>query len=232
MFRERGHCSDCQAALAKITNRSRNRRCESCSAALGRGRRAYHCETCSRFVCMQCTNASRGSNVHAYPAPPRREQRTCGTCQALLVRFAASATHGPCHGCSASLEYHRFAYRCERCKRMVCTKCTSINLNRSAKRRISPVRGLRGPVRCSCCSCHRKRLRLSPAGGTAGADEHERAQMADIHERAQIRYALDIYREARAQIRDASTSGCRSEMHDRWLSMSGQVASTVVMDPY
>ena len=219
MFREgNGRCGVCKDVLFVFRNWDRNRPCHSCHAALGRGRNAYICETCRVFTCNQCTNASRD------PTAPRRPQRACGRCQAELVRFVASAANGPCQSCSASLEHHRFAHRCEKFERIVCTQCTSIDIRSVTRRWISPVGGLR----------NHKRLRLSPAGctaeiderttrmpaagtaesevrtteqqpvDTAGADEHERAQTADMHERAQIRYTLEIYRGARAQIRDAS----------------------------
>ena len=217
MFRERGRCGECQVVLFKFTNMNRNRHCDSCSAALGLSRRAYHCETCSRFACRQCTNASRRSSVPAAPKRPGHARLChCGHCSAVLVRIQVTRASADrhCDSCSDALEYRRYAFRCESCARITCTQCTS-NLRGRVTRANSPFRGLRGPVRCSCC--RRKRLRLSPAGATAesgvhtteqqpvdtaGADEQERAQMAHMHEREKIRYALEIYREARMQIRD------------------------------
>ena len=220
MLREPGRCGGCHVVLCKFKNFSRNRCCDSCSAKIKHGRNAYHCGTCWRFKCKQCTNASRRSSV---PTSPRRPQLACGGCQGVLVDFRINyaSVNRLCHSCSAAFEcINKVAYYCDSCERIICRQCTrAIRLaawrRSGAKRCVSPVRGLTGihGLRYSRPDKFRKQPRLSPAVGTAesevrtaeqqpvdtaSADEHERAQMGHEDERAQIRHTLEIYREARA----------------------------------
>ena len=149
MLREPGRCGGCQVVLCKFKNFSRNRCCDSCSAKIKHGRNAYHCGTCWRFECKQCTNASRRSSV---PTSPRRPQLACGGCQGVLVdiRINYASVNRLCHSCSAAFEYiNKVAYYCDSCERIICRQCTrAIRLaawrRSGAKRCVSPVRGLTG----------------------------------------------------------------------------------------
>ena len=213
MLRERGRCGKCQAVLCKFINKHRFRRCDSCCDALQHRRNAYHCETCTRFTCTQCTNASRGSSVPVAPRWPQlacsghswRPQLAGGGCRGVLVniRINRASVNRPCHSCSASLGYRRFAYQCDSCTRITCKQCTR-DLRSGARRRSGPRRrsSPRGGItrKTRMLESLYKRPRLSPAAGTAesevrtteqqpvdtaSADEHERAQMADEHQRGE-----------------------------------------------
>ena len=193
MLRGHGRCGGCQAVLYKLKNKVLDRRCDSCSAPLSEYNHiAYYCSLCERFACKQCTNVSRVSTVLAAPSP--RPQLPCDGCQGVLVPFeiTRASVNRHCHSCGAAFEYRgELAYHCDSCTRIMCKLCTW-DLRSGARRRAglrrwsSPVCGIRRGCLISRAGTAESEVRTTEQQpvDTAGADEHERAQMA--HKRPRL----------------------------------------------
>ena len=185
-------CGGCQGVLVAILiNRaSVNRPCHSCSASLGYRCFAYHCDSCTRIMCRQCTKAlrlaaRRRSGARRWISPVRslkeRQRLSCSIRRHKRPRLSPAAG-------TAESEV--------RTTEQQPVDTASVDEHKRAQ-------------------MDDKHELLSPSADTAESEVRTMEQQpvdtasADKHERAQIENALKIYREARAQIRDIPTTSTR-----------------------